>query len=142
MPRPVLSETTFNSDNIATSILQQANLQITNENLGVSDISSDFTKASDISVNDSDIQAYKFNGFVFLTAGLYHDGDMANNDLIATIGSSVNYPATNTVLVSLGHGGDYAHFVKADSTGSLRIIHPYNVDGNTYYINFNGFYKL
>ena len=103
----------------------------------ITDISSDFTLASDINVNDSAIQAYKFNGFVFLTAGLYHDGDMSNNDLIATIGSSVNYPATNTVIVSLGHGGDYAHFVKADANGSLRIIHPYNVGANTYYINFH-----
>lgn len=67
MPRPILSETTFNSDNIATSILQQANLQIANSSLGVTDVSNKFD-VYDSSVNEdtSAKKCYEFMGFIFI----------------------------------------------------------------------------
>lgn len=72
MPRPVLSETTFNSDNVATSILQQANLQIANSNLGVSDISSHFTVQSGWAAYNEHFLF--FNGFVWWSGYYIHAG--------------------------------------------------------------------
>ena len=42
MPKPVLSDSLFNADDVATAILDEANLQVTNQNLGVTDITSSF----------------------------------------------------------------------------------------------------
>jgi len=141
MPKPVLSDSLFNADDVATAILSAANLQIANNQLGVTDISSLVTLASDMNVASSAMQAYHFMGFVFISAGLYHAGDMSDGDNIATISDSNYYPNQNTVMVTSGDGPDLSNNLLVKTDGNIVISLPVNQAHANYNIRFNGFYR-
>lgn len=129
MPRPVLSETTFNADNIATSILQQANLQITNDNLGVTDISGFISGAS--GVNQYTLEAYAFNGFVFFAVEYRHENSVpSSGETLSSITDSTYHPITNFVAPVLGNGGDQGAFIRAESDGDIKIYAPTGNSGH------------
>ena len=142
MPRPVLSETTYNSDNIATSILQQANLQITNENLGVTDVGSNFVKSSAWTSWNA-IGAFRFNGFVFVYLNAYYTGSDLNNDrTIYTINDSDLYPHEDTTFPTASYQGDTATNVTIQTNGNVLLGSPYNQHSSEFYMTINGFYRL
>mgnify|MGYP000293206363 CR=1 FL=1 len=141
MPRPVLSETTFNSDNVATSILQQANLQITNENLGVTNRSSVFTKHNDFGDNAHSVIAYSFNGFMFLNFNVYRVGTMSTQMVVYTINDSDFYPITRTTAPAVGYEGDLVSEVRAETAGNIKIFNPSNQSSAGFYISCQMFYR-
>jgi hypothetical protein len=142
MPRPVLSETTFNSDNIATSILQQANLQITNSQLGVTDISSNFSFNSGWQAEAHDIIAYAFNGFVYININCVHPGGSpTTGEVFVTNSNSDYYPITKTTMPSIANEADSAYSVLFRTNGNIDQLSPYNPGSSNFHIVVNGFYR-
>jgi len=146
MPKPILSDSLFNADDVATAILNKANLSITNENLGVTDISDKFVRASTFQYW-IDHQAYSFNGFVFFNLVTYkstNDSDFVSSGMNAyTINDSNYYPVKDTWLPSSSHQGDTPLAVMAKTTGEIFIslMHEQGVDSN-FHVVCNGFFRI
>ena len=71
MPKPVLSDSLFNADDVATAILSEANLQVANSDLGVTDITSSFVRDSNWVSSLGNDKCFKFMDFVFYNIGAY-----------------------------------------------------------------------
>ncbi len=142
MSKPILSELEYNADDVASAILQQADLSITNEDLGVTNISSNFVIDSAWNSWDS-CGAFKFNGFVFLYLNAYYSGsDLSNNRTVFSINDSDFYPSEDTYFVSCSYQGDSASNVALKSTGTVLIDSPLNEGDGNFYMVINGFYRL
>lgn len=140
MPKPVLSDSLFNADDVATAILSEANLQISNSNLGVTDISSSFSHNSNWSF--SGFHAFKFNGFVFIAGQASTSSTPSGNDLtMSTITDSTVRPTSDTAMPTASYEGDTGNFVKVYTTGEVFISAPINVGSGAFYVVFNGFYR-
>jgi hypothetical protein len=142
MPRPVLSDTAFNADNVATAILNQANLAISNESLGVSDQSSNLQVQSGWSNNVVAPALFTFNGFGFFSCSLYHGGGAPGNpEVCIKITSSTYYPSTRIHMPSVSYQGDTGQFVTFETNGDVSISHPLNLTDSTFYLVVNGWYR-
>ena len=143
MPKPILSDSLFNADDVATAILSEANLQVTNSQLGVTDRSSLLVYESGWSDGDSNIprKLFTFNGFAFISAMCYHSGTPGNTETVITL-SDTNYaPTVDYSLPTASFQGDTAQTVRIVTNGEIRIQYPVNVSDSGYTINFNGFYR-
>lgn len=141
MPKPVLSDSLFNADDVATAILQQANLSVTNQDFGVTDKTSIFVTDSswqDRSYN----QAYSFNGFMFLS-GIWSTSSTPNNgDYVFTISDSDFYPIKDTYFNSISYQGDSLWSLILTSSGQGYIQDATNNSNPTFYVAINGFYRF
>lgn len=142
MPRPVLSETTFNSDNIATSILSQANLQVANSNLGVTDITSNFFSVqSGWTLEYSNV--FTFNSIVFFQLTCPHTGTPAIAEHFASIQNSDYYPTKSNRFVTSSFEGDTAWHVELTTSGQFKIRDPEDPGSSgLYYIMVTGAYLI
>jgi predicted methyltransferase len=145
MPRPVLSETTFNADNIATAILQQANLQITNSQLGVTDITSEFVRQTGWSQQE-DSHCYLFNGFVFFYLNAIKESVPSNNEVIWIIGTDYR-PEDTYQAPFITYQGDTGNTIYFYSDGNVKISHPISnladSSGQTSFrVVINGWYRI
>ena len=142
MPKPVLSDSLFNADDVATAVLAEANLQIANSNLGVTDISSSFTPASGFSL-DYPCKAFHFMGFIFVQFGLGISSTPSNGATLVTIGDSSYYPSYNVVATSVSHQAETVSQVEISSGTSLIKLGTIHNAGDAYYrIRCNFFYKV
>lgn len=142
MPKPVLSDSLFNADDVATAVLSEANLQVTNQNLGVTDISSKFDlNTSDFSTGGIEL-FFHFNGFVFASFTATASSTPANLANIYTINDSDFYPASNTPMPTVSYLGDTATFILFKTDGNIQIYDPNNSGNATFYITVNGFYRI
>ena len=108
----------------------------------VTDVSSSFSISSPWTAWNYG-SAFKFNGFVFLYLSAYTDSNPDSNRLIWTIGSSSLYPSEDTHFPTVAFQGDSASNVAIlSSNGQIRLGSPLNQSASTYYMGFNGFYKL
>jgi hypothetical protein len=140
MPRPVLSETTFNSSNIASAILEQADLSVTSEDLGVVDRSSVFTPDSNYSVIHKVM--YSFNGFMFVSYQSYRTGTPAHQSGVMTITDSDFFPNQTYHVSTIGWQGDVAEHCSINTNGNINIHNPTNVSHEYYYVQFNCWYRF
>lgn len=145
MPRPVLSETTFNSDNIATSILQQANLQITSNQLGVTDITSEFVRNSNWDQNGEGDHVFHFNGFVFYNLGANNKSSFSpsNGNVVWNIGSDY-HPSNSFQTNTSTHQGDTTANIVINTSGEILIGTPFQPSGSdsALRIIINGWYRI
>ena len=142
MSKPVLSELEYNADDVASAILQKADLSITNENLGVTDISSLFTFASGWALEAHAIIAYAFNGFVFVAINCFHAGGApSSGENLATISDSDYYPITKTTMPSIGNEADSSNAIIFDTDGDILQYSPQNEGAAHFYVVCNGFYR-
>ena len=140
MPKPVLSDSLFNADDVATAILSEANLQISNNALGVTDRRSIFSLDSNFSL--AKLRAYSFNGFMFLNWYLYRSGTPTTGDTLLTITDSSFYPDEQYSLPSMAYEGDTAEHIEVNTNGSILIKSPTNVGSNTWFTVVNGWYRF
>lgn len=142
MPKPVLSDSLFNADDVATAVLAEANLQITNSNLGVTDKSSLFTIQSGWNANV--LEAYSFNGFMFVSSYFTHAGSTpANEETIWYINDSNFHPSQEVLMPSISHQGDYALSIKFQTDGNVKVRMPVNAGADTtWYGIINGWYRF
>ena len=141
MPKPVLSDSLFNADDVATEILQQANLQITNNNLGVSDITSSFTTESSFT------ERYKtvlfFNGFVFFSGNFeYLNGPPPNTKEFIIINDTTYRPTGDFVAPTVGYQGDNANMVVIRPNGQMELHSNTNQSSSTFYFTVNFVYHV
>ena len=142
MPKPVLSDSLFNADDVATAVLNKANLSISNASLGVSDVSSIISLESIWSVNETDVQAYHFMGFVFLHLNVYTSSTVANQTSVATITDSNYYPSKMIAMPTVAYQVDTSHQLQINTNGTIKIAYPDNQGSSTYFLCCNGFYKI
>ena len=88
MPKPVLSDSLFNADDVATAILESANISVTNQDFAVVDRTSEFTNQSDMSVNAK--KFFSFNGFMFFMLALKWIGDTPQYDELIFTNTNAN----------------------------------------------------
>lgn len=141
MPKPVLTDSLFNADDVATAILSEANLQVTNQDLGVTDISSAFVLSTNWNTWQGH-RAYKFNGFVFIWMGTYKGSSASNGEVWMTINNSDFYPNVMTVFPTASHAGDTANNISVHTNGEWKISDPFTPANTDQRIIINGFYRL
>ena len=142
MSKPILSELEYNADDVASAILQQADLSIANEDLGVGDISDKFSFQN--SYNQwYDFQCYSFMGFVFVSFGCYKNAStVSSGDVIASISDSDYHPSTDMNLQTIGYEGDLAERIYLATDGDIKVAGPVNAGSdNNFYILVNGWYR-
>ena len=141
MPKPILSDSLFNADDVATAILNKANLEITNSQLGVTDQSSILSYATGWNDAESSVvkQLYSFNGFAFISISCLHVGTPTDGETILTITDSNYHPIKKTTFVSSAQG-DTTLYIAANTNGNITISTP-NVLGSGMSVVFNGFYR-
>lgn len=146
MPKPVLSDSLFNADNVATAILAEANLQIANSNLGVTDRTSLFTATSDTTIDSSRTGGcYSFNGFMFVNLRINYTSSFVNGDTLtlATISDSDFWPTNDFTFPTISYQGDYANLVFIrSSNGQIESEAVQNYGDSSFYSILNGFYRF
>jgi len=140
MPKPVLSDSLFNADDVATAVLQEANLQVTNSDLGVVDRTSLFSAQQGYGA-DGDNQAYSFNGFMFVSMIFYNSSGASNQDTIASISNSDFYPVRKTYFNTISYQGDSAYRIRFETNGTAVVDDPNNLGTGIFYITLNGWYR-
>ena len=142
MPKPVLSDSLFNANDVATAVLDFAELSVTNQDFAVTDISSSFTKNSNfVYESGTALNAFSFNGFVFLSFVMYTSTSVSTDDTIMTITESNYFPDRTYVTNSVSFEGDTVNFVTINTDGSMKIKHPHNAGVSSFSICINCHYR-
>lgn len=142
MPKPVLSDSLFNADDVATAILSEANLSIANSLLGVTDRSSLFNTQSGWTTHN--LNVYSFNGFMFFMAEFQHNGGLpTSHENIWVINDSNYYPIENSYMPTISYEGDTASTIYFKTDGDIQILYPVEGGSNTnWYGIINGWYRF
>ena len=140
MPKPVLSDSLFNADDVATAILSEANLQISSSDLGVVDRASKFVVDSYWStINYKNV--YSFNGFMFFSFTAFKaNATPSNGQIIFTIDSNF-VPNAPYVTPTIGYQADSAEHVIFQTNGNVEVHNPNNPSSH-YYVVVNGWYRF
>lgn len=140
MSKPILSELEYNADNVASAILSAADLSVTNEDLGVSDRSSLIVATSGFDLYY--VNAYSFNGFMFVSLYIKHEGAGVATETLANISDSDFYPSTDTVFPVVSKDGDLAQAVYFKDTGAIFVDNPIDEGDVGWWAMLNGFYRF
>tara|TARA_Y100000592_G_scaffold46653_1_gene74058 strand:- start:378 stop:803 length:426 start_codon:yes stop_codon:yes gene_type:complete len=140
MPKPVLSDSLFNADDVATAVLAEANLQVANSELGVTDKSSIFSK--DSSISETKLHAFAFNGFMFLQIYGNISGAPTNGMTLYTITDSDFYPNDVFYTHTIGYQTDTAEHIKINTDGSIKVFNATNPGQSYWYLNIDTFYRF
>lgn len=143
MPKPVLSDSLFNADDVATAVLAEANLQVANSDLGVTDVSDKFVRGSSWFAYGG-VYCFKFNGFVFVNLSAYIAGSSLMQNLIPfTISDSNLHPSVQYRLTSISKEGDSSAFIAVNTNGEVVIDAPLDLGSNpSFHITVNGWYRI
>jgi len=141
MPKPVLSDSLFNADDVATAVLAEANLQVANSNLGVTDIGSHFTVGAGWA---GQYQKFLyFNGFVFWAGYYFHSGGApSGGETFLTIDNADYRPSVLWRLPAHGYQGDSGSRIEVNTNGDIKIMDPYNVGSATFYLTVSHFWNV
>ena len=144
MSKPILSELEYNADDVASAILSKADLSITNDNLGVTDVSSSYTLQSGWTNEINPLIAYRFMGFIFLNISVSHSGGSpSDQESIYSIDDDDFKPADVQSFPTVGHSRDLAYGVVVHTDGNIKIYYPDNPSGDaTFYVTVNGWYRI
>ena len=142
MSKPILSELEYNADDVASAILSKADLSITNEDLGVTDISSSFSFQSGWQSEFHGILAYSFNGFVFINVSCVHpDGTPSSDEVMISCSDSDYHPSTKFSAPNISKEGDSNTAIIFTTDGDIECKGPLNEGGTAFYVVFNAFYR-
>ena len=144
MSKPILSELEYNADDVASAILSQADLSVTNQDFGVSD-ESDNLEIQEGWLNNPGVTApylFTFNGFGFFSCSIYHSGGTPSNpECFMKITNSNFHPTDRIHMPTVGYQGDTGQFVYLESNGDISIASPEAEGDATFYIVVNGWYR-
>ena len=139
MPKPVLSDSLFNAGDVATAVLNEADLQITNEELGLSDVSSSISFSSGFS---GTVVMKKFFKIVFVTInGNHDDGNPNQNETIATLGSNLT-PSVQVFFPTIAFQKDTAHYVYLNTSRQFKVSSPDATGDLPWYFVINGWFHI
>lgn len=145
MPKPVLSDSSFNADDVATAILQNANLQVANSNLGVTDVSSSYSISGSghVMFTNEPIVAFKFNGFVFMQWSLVWPSAVADGDNIISINDPSLYPSHPVKAPAISYEGDTVSAIRASANAThFTFIGERNLGNTGLHLSANYFYRI
>ena len=138
MPKPVLSDLEYNASDVASAILSQADLSVTNEDLGVSSVTNLLSnEVSGLSISNEIV--YSFNGFIFISM-TFDIGSPSDPTTLAEINSDYT-PNENTYFPVVGYGGDTANHLVFKTNNDLVLSGPDNVGSSHYFATINGWYR-
>ena len=140
MPKPILSDSLFNATDVAEAIVDTIDLGVVNSNLAVVDRSSLFVLNS--SYSHSVVQAYSFNGFMFVQLNCDKTTTANHLDVVYTISDSDFYPISLFTTPSSGYQGDSVASLRFETNGEIRLDTPTNTGHSNFYINATGFYRF
>lgn len=137
MPKPVLSDSLFNADNVATAVLAEANLSVTNQDFGVTEITDLLTPVSTINVDLE--KAYSFNGFIFLYV-------VGNGTQPSTAGKIFDInpsytPNDNYSFPTISYQSDSAQHIQFKTDDTVVVHHSNNLGTSNWYFAINGWYR-
>lgn len=141
MPKPVLSDSLFNADDVATAILSEANLQVSNNDLGVTEISNPLNNGI-MTVDTTYTKMFKFNGFIFLQYRLTHSATPTSGDIIASIADSNNYPSYQVLHNSVAYQGESVDRIEIHTNGNIVSRNPDAAGDAGFRVHGNLFYRL
>tara|TARA_R100000353_G_C6453175_1_gene181836 strand:- start:39 stop:470 length:432 start_codon:yes stop_codon:yes gene_type:complete len=143
MPKPVLSDSLFNADDVATAVLAEANLQIANSSLGVTDITSSFTRDSNWATNGNADRVYIFMGFVFYNLGAATSTNITSQMTAYTIAEPYR-PNQLYFTNNLTYQGDFAAGININTDGTMVVHNATQPSGSdaTFRIQINGWYRI
>lgn len=143
MPKPVLSDSLFNADDVATAVLAEANLQIANSDLGVADITSSFVRNSNWSSYRYD-KVFKFMGFVFFSLGAVKTSTPSDLEVIWTISDSALHPSDQYHTNSITYQGDFSNLIEIKTNGEIPVRDPVQGSGSdaSFRVLINGWYRI
>ena len=143
MPKPILSDSLFNADDVATAIVNEANLQIANSSLQVTDVTDKFTRQTDINPSEDKDVCFKFMGFVFVNLSCMKTSMPSHGTGLWLMDSSI-IPSQDYHMTSITHQADFAHMIVIGSTGHIVISQPGQFSGtdDTFRIVINGWYRI
>ena len=142
MSKPILSELEYNASDVASAILNNAELSVTNQDFAVDNKTSIFERAT--GWNENYLTCFSFNGFMFVNISVYTNSTPSNGDKFVTISDSDYYPDQVYSMPTIGHEGDTAYYIQLLTNGEFNLVMPDNdtSTGSTYYININGWYRF
>ena len=140
MPKPILSDSLFNADDVATAILDKANLSVANTLFAVTDVTSKFVLDSSFNVW-YDNRCFEFNGFVFCSLSANYTGTPPGLTVVYTMDSDIR-PSQTYRVPQVSYQGDTTDFVEVNPNGNISIPSPTNEGVSTYYIMTNFWYRL
>lgn len=142
MPKPVLSDSLFNADDVATAVLAEANLQIANSDLGVVDRAGLFSYGTGFLNNNHPIRAYSLIGFMFVNIHCYlPNATPSNNAVVITCSDSNFYSTATQSAVTLGYELDSGYSLNILTNGNITIEVPTNRGGSNFLVVANFFYR-
>jgi hypothetical protein len=143
MPKPVLSDSLFNADDVATAVLAEANLQVTNQDLGVTSHGSSIATLSSGWGHQVTANFYSFNGFMFFSFVCEHaGGSPAHAETFLTINDSDYYPIADFSCPSISYQGDNAYRIQINTSGEFKVLDPGNSGASSFYICCNAHYRF
>lgn len=144
MPKPVLSDSLYNADDVASAIVNNVDLGVINTDLAVTDISDKIVIDSAYSLDQVHL-AFKFNNFVFINLNcVMFGGTPTSNDVLYTIDSGYR-PSVDQTAMTVSHQGDLANYIRiSSSTGEITInnAHEFSGSDNVFRININAWYRI
>ena len=143
MPKPVLSDSLFNADDVATAVLAEANLQIANSELNVVDITSSFVRSTSW-VDYSYQKVFKFMGFVFYNLGAKKTSFPSDGEGIWSITDSNYRPSHNYHTNTITFQGDHTNNIYIQTNGNITISDPGQFSGSDsdFRVVINGWYRI
>ena len=138
MPKPVLSDSLFNAGDVATAVLAEANLQVANSDLGVTDKSSIFVVQSGTTSYAS--KAFAFNGFMFINL-YFNISSPTNPQEMYHISDSDYYPNATCYYPTISYNQDSAQYIEITTSGVVKVVEPYNPSGGWNGV-INGWYRF
>lgn len=138
MPKPVLSDSLFNADDVATAVLDEANLQVSNSFFAVTTVTDLFTLSSPYTIDNEVF--YVFNKFAFVCMS-FDSSSVSNGDIMGSINSDY-LPVVDVVFPVTGYQGDTANYIKVKTNGDIQLSHPDNTGGSHFYGSINGWYRV
>lgn len=142
MPKPVLSDSLFNAGDVATAVLAEANLQVTNNDLGVVDRSSLWSYGTGFANSNHGIRAYSFNGFMFISINCTSTSTPSNGATVIQISDSDFYSNEKLSAPTVSYQGDLAYTLEINTSGTVNVLLPTNVSAVEYYIVANFWYRF
>tara|TARA_Y100000004_G_scaffold195628_1_gene263169 strand:- start:2022 stop:2453 length:432 start_codon:yes stop_codon:yes gene_type:complete len=140
MPKPILSDSLFNASDVSEAIVDTIDLGVINTNLGVVDRSSIITATTGFAFYYQNV--YSFNGFMFVSIYIKHDGSGVTTEQLGTITDSSFYPRVQAVFPTVSHQGDLAQAINFNTDGTIIVDNPVDAGTAGWWSMINGFYRF
>lgn len=143
MPKPVLSDSLFNADDVATAVIGEANLQIANSSLGVTDVSNKITWSKFFTGTFFQTNhVYKFLNFIiFNYRGSETFSTLGGYDTIGVLDSDIR-PHKDMFFFSFSHEGEGQNAIIFEAGGNIKLDTPFDPGDSAYRMTLSGIYYI